>query len=87
MSNEQDTGGPWIREFSKYWLDCHPYDDPLHRLDVNFDGVTNLKDFALLSACRIYYKTKTGKKYHACGCVYLRLSKIPIIALRNMIIL
>ena len=75
---EKSHGGNWLTEFAASWLDCHPYSDPIARLDVNMDGVTNLLDFAMLSKCRIWYKTKTGIKYHRRGCAYLRKSCIPI---------
>jgi hypothetical protein len=74
------TGKPWINEFVKYWLDCHPYSDPVSRIDINFDGHTDLKDFALLSTCRMVWVTKTGTKYHTFrDCPYLSKSRRPLL--------
>jgi hypothetical protein len=61
---EQVTGQPWVVTFAAYWMDCHPYDDPVSRCDVNFDGVTDLRDFLILASCRIVYVTPSGGKYH-----------------------
>jgi hypothetical protein len=82
---EKYQGGNWVTEFAGFWLDCHPYGDPIARCDINFDGVTDLKDFALLSKCRCWYKTKTGTKYHRRGCTYLRSSCIPIQDARGLL--
>lgn len=76
---ELSTGKPWILEFSKYWLSCHPKDDPLKYLDVNWDGVTNYEDFVILSRCSIFYKSKSGTRIHVRGCPYLRDSCIPVL--------
>lgn len=69
----------WENDFFRHWLQCDPYGDPIRNWDVNFDGHTDLQDFAILSTYPLYYKTKTGTKYHARGCVYLRASKVPLI--------
>ncbi len=61
---EQVTSRPWVMTFAAYWLDCHPYGDPVSRCDVNFDGVTDLRDFNILASCQIVYVTPSGLKYH-----------------------
>lgn len=73
---EYATKRPWIEEFAKpkNWLSCHPYDDPIARMDVNFDGVTNLKDFAILARFPLFYGTNYGTKYHTRDCTYIKRS-------------
>jgi len=47
---EQTTGKPWIITFAKFWCDCHPPGDPIAALDVDWDGLTDMRDFAILAA-------------------------------------
>jgi len=47
---EETTGKPWIITFARYWLDCHPLGDPIAKLDVDWDGITGMNDFNILSA-------------------------------------
>jgi hypothetical protein len=85
---EYATKRPWIEEFAKpqNWLSCHPYDDPIARMDVNFDGVTNLKDFAILARFPLYYGTNYGTKYHTRDCTYIKRSTTahPLITTRGL---
>lgn len=70
---EAGTGKLWLNEFVKEYLQC-----PNTYFDLNFDGRVDLKDFAVLARCKIWYKTKTGTRYHRRSCTYLRTSCIPI---------